>query len=515
MRQGDNRYLDTRSIMDDTLSFTQAIVKGLAPGGGLLVPQEIPSLTLDEITALAEMDYWERAAFIYKRFDIDLADEEIDALMQRIYSDNFDDPAIAPIRCVADGRYVMELWHGPTSAFKDMALQCLPVFFSEAVDKLRAQGEALEDFLILVATSGDTGKAALEGFRDRAHTKIMVFYPKGGVSDIQFKQMATQLGDNVFVLGGHGDFDDCQTSVKRTFSDSAFAAHLKDDFNVRLSSANSINWGRLLPQIVYYVSGYAQMVADGAVAAGNPIDICVPTGNFGNILGAYYAREMGTPIGRLICASNENRVLTDFIETGVYDIRDRSLVLTPSPSMDILVSSNLERQLFELTGRDGERVRGWMESLMSDGLFEVDGETAAKVRGLFAAGSATNDESLATIREVFEKHGYLMDPHTAVAWNVTERLAADNPVLIASTAHWAKFGYDVYRALGGLPAGSDLPEEVTSLTGAQLNRQIAARTGIDNIPAGLDALDDMELRFTDSCEATKEGVETAVEAFLG
>ena len=515
MAPNDNRYLDTRASMDETLSFTQAIVKGLAPGGGLLVPERIPSLSLDEILALAEHPYRERAAFIYKRFGIDIDDDVVDGLMHKIYGENFDDPAIAPIREVAPGRHVMELWHGPTSAFKDMALQCLPVFFSQAVEQLREQGEATEDFLILVATSGDTGKAALEGFRDRAHTKIMVFYPKGGVSDIQFKQMATQLGDNVFVLGGHGDFDDCQTSVKQTFNDADFAEKLKAEHNVKLSSANSINWGRLLPQIVYYVSAYAQMAADGAVEAGKPIDICVPTGNFGNILGAYYAKTMGVPIGRLICASNINKVLTDFIETGVYDIRDRKLILTPSPSMDILVSSNLERQLFELTGRDGETVRGWMASLMSEGFFEVDAETHAKVQALYAAGYADNDTSLATIKAVFDEHGYLMDPHTAVAWNVADRLAQENPVLIASTAHWAKFGYDVFRALNGLPAGSELPAEVTELTGAQLNRLIAERTGVDNIPAGLNVLDDMELRFTDSCEATKAGVEAAVEAFLG
>ena len=514
MTRGENRYLDTRSIMSETMSFTQAIVKGLAPGGGLLVPERIPALELDDILALAQMPYHERAAYIYKRFDTDIVDTDIDGLMEQIYSANFDDPAIAPIREVAPGRHVMELWHGPTSAFKDMALQCLPVFFSRAVDLLREKGEATEDFLVLVATSGDTGKAALEGFRDRAHTRIMVFYPKGGVSDIQFKQMATQLGSNVYVLGGHGDFDDCQTSVKQTFNDAAFAEKLKAEHNVKLSSANSINWGRLLPQIVYYVSAYAQMVADGSVKAGDPIDICVPTGNFGNILGAYYAKMMGAPIDRLICASNINKVLTDFIETGVYDIRERKLILTPSPSMDILVSSNLERQLFELTGRDGERVRGWMADLMSEGVFEVDPETHAKVRELFAAGYTDNDTSLATIKQVFEEHGYLMDPHTAVAWNVVDRLAGENPVLIASTAHWAKFGYDVFRALDGLPAGAALPEELAGLTGVQLNRLIAERTGVDNIPAGLDALDDMELRFTESCDATNAGVEAAVEQFL-
>ncbi len=534
---GSNEYIDTRANMECPLSFTEAIVEGLAPGGGLLVPQNIPSLTIDQILSLSTMPYAQRAAYIYKRFGIDLDADTIDSLMQTVYGSNFDDERIAPIVKVGD-RYVMELWHGPTSAFKDMALQCLPVFFSKAVEVLRKKGQAKEDYLVLVATSGDTGKAALEGFKDRDHTQIMVFYPHGGVSDIQYKQMATQLGSNVKVLGGHGDFDDCQTSVKRVFNDASFAQRLASEFNIKLSSANSINWGRLMPQIVYYVSAYAQMVADGAVESGQPIDVCVPTGNFGNILAAYYARVMGTPIGRLVCASNENRVLTDFIETGVYDIRDRELVLTPSPSMDILVSSNLERQLFELTERDAGKIKSWMESLMGEGMFAVDGETRAKMQELYVGGSVSNDESLQTIRKVYEKHGYLMDTHTAVAWAVCDKVLAGagkdggghdggsetadkadapigcNPLLVASTAHWAKFGFDVYRALHGMPAGSELPNDVAGLTGAQLNRMISESTGGSSIPERLNALDNMELRFTDTCEATQAGVEDEVIGFL-
>ncbi len=515
-----NKYIDTRANMTQPLSFTEAIVKGLAPGGGLLVPQNIPSLSLDQILSLSKMKYAQRAAYIYKQFNIDIDDETVEELMQTIYGDNFDDERITPIVRVAD-RYVMELWHGPTSAFKDMALQCLPVFFSKAVEILREKGQSKEDYLILVATSGDTGKAALEGFKDRDHTKIMVFYPHGGVSDIQFKQMATQLGSNVMVLGGHGDFDDCQTSVKQTFNDVEFSKRLASEFNIKLSSANSINWGRLMPQIVYYVSAYAQMVADGAVKSGQPIDICVPTGNFGNILAAYYAKTMGTPIGRLICASNQNRVLTDFIETGIYDIRDRELVLTPSPSMDILVSSNLERQLFELTGRDSSKIKGWMESLMNDEMFEVDADTRAKMQELYIGGSVGNNESLQTIRKVYEEHGYLMDTHTAVAWTVCDKVLADsktgvgsNPLLVASTAHWAKFGFDVYRALNNMPAKSELPSQITSLTGAQLNRLISQNTNNSSIPQRLNALDDMELRFVDTCQASQSGIEDAVIDFI-
>ncbi len=512
--ESSNMYIDTRASMDEAMSFTRAIVKGLAPGGGLLVPERIPHMELDEILALASMPYAGRAADIFKRFETDMDDATIEELTSIAYGSNFDDERIVPIVEVADGMHVMELWHGPTSAFKDMALQCLPVFFSRAINMLRESGEASPDYLILVATSGDTGKAALEGFRDREHTSIIVFYPHGGVSDIQFKQMATQLGSNVAVFGCRGDFDDCQTSVKQTFGDAAFSERLEREHNIRLSSANSINWGRLMPQIVYYASAYSQMVADGALEAGAELDICVPTGNFGNILGAYYAKRMGVPVGRLVCASNENRVLTDFIESGVYDISDRNLVLTPSPSMDILVSSNMERQLFELTGRDGSRISQWMNDLNETGKFEIDQKTHDELRSLYACGSATNDESLATIKRVLDEHGYLMDPHTAVAWTVAEANRSSNPMLVASTAHWAKFGGDVYRAIHSIPAGSPLPDEAAALTGVALNSLVAKQAGVSGIPAGLAALDDMELRFTEVCDKGRESVEAVVESFL-
>lgn len=512
--KADNQYLDTRAQMQSTMPFTQAIVKGLAPGGGLLVPQIIPQMTLDEILALAKMPYAKRAADIFKRFCTDMPDSMIDELTSKAYGSNFDDERIAPVVKVDDGMYVMELWHGPTSAFKDMALQCLPLFFSRAIEMLRQSGEDAPDYLILVATSGDTGKAALEGFKDSEHISIIVFYPHGGVSDIQFKQMATQLGSNLAVFGCRGDFDDCQSSVKQTFGDADFAAKLAAENNTKLSSANSINWGRLMPQIVYYVSAYSQMVADGALAAGDELDICVPTGNFGNILGAYYAKRMGVPIGKLVCASNENRVLADFIESGVYDISERQLILTPSPSMDILVSSNMERQLFELSGRDGARIRSWMEDLSTNGRFEVDPEVHEALQSLYACGSASNDESLATIRRVLDTCNYLMDPHTAVAWTVAEQNRSDRPMLVVSTAHWAKFGSDVYRAMHKLPAGSELPSDVASLTGAQLNDLVSSEAGGVFVPDGLARLDEMELRFTEVCDAGKQSVEQQVISFL-
>lgn len=508
------RYIDTRGNVTEPLKFSEAVIKGIAPGGGLLVPEMVPTMTLDEIVSLGELSYAHRAAAIYRRFGVDFSDEELESLMGTIYSDNFDTPEIAPIKEVADGMYVLELWHGPTSAFKDMALQCLPVFFSASVDKLRAAGGPTNDYLIAVATSGDTGKAALQGFANRAHTSIVVFYPDGGVSDIQYKQMATQEGDNVCVYAARGNFDDCQTSVKRMFGDDEFNRQLLEQDNVALSSANSINWGRLLPQVVYYISSYASMVKSGEVKAGDPIDVTVPTGNFGNILACWYAKQIGTPIDKIVCASNTNRVLTDFIETGVYDIVDREFILTPSPSMDILVSSNLERQLYELAGRDEAKITQWMADLNEKRRFEVDAQTFAALQENYECGSVDNETCLETIKAVYEEHGYLLDPHSAVAWNVAVAHKGANPMLVASTANWAKFGSNVYRALNGIKAGEPLPPEVAGLSDVQLNRVVFEATGTSPIPAGLDVLDDKPIRFTEVIDGDTAGVEGAVKAFL-
>ncbi len=509
-----NLYIDTRGCTQHPIPFTEAVVNGLAQGGGLYVPENIPSFSLDDILALADLPYAQRAARVYRAFDVDLPDESVDELMAQAYGANFDDERICPITSLDAQTHVLELWHGPTSAFKDMALQCLPKFFSASAQALRERGQLDHEFLILVATSGDTGKAALEGFKDAPGVRIGVLFPDGGVSDIQRKQMVTQTGGNVQVWGVHGNFDDCQTGVKSVFSDAAFARQLQDGHAVALSSANSINWGRLMPQIVYYISAYAELVRAGKVEAGSPIDVCVPTGNFGNILAAWYARRMGTPIDLLLCASNENRVLTDFINTGAYDISDRPFVLTPSPSMDILVSSNLERQLFELTGRDAQAIRTWMSDLRERGAFRVDADTFAAVRSSFAADSVDNATCLATIREAFEQHGYLMDPHTAVAYRVAQNLRGENPVLVASTAHWAKFGNNVYRALHGIAPGDPLPADVAALTGCQLNELVAQETGQSNIPAGLSALDRLPVRFSESIDAGTENIKAAVERFL-
>lgn len=510
----ENRYIDTRGHCEHPVTFTQAVIDGLATGGGLYVPEHIPTLTLDEICELAQLPYAQRAARIYRAFNVDLPAETIDELMAATYSDNFDDERICPITSINATTHVLELWHGPTSAFKDMALQCLPRFFSASATQLREQGKLNHDFLILVATSGDTGKAALEGFRDVEHVSIGVMYPDGGVSDIQHKQMATQAGSNVQVWGVRGNFDDCQTGAKNVFGDEAFAHKLLNEQRIALSSANSINWGRLLPQVVYYASAYAQLVADGKLAAGDELDICVPTGNFGNILAAYYAKRMGTPLGMLLCASNENRVLTDFINTGTYDISDREFVLTPSPSMDILVSSNLERQLFELSGRNEKAIADWMTSLREQRQFRVDADTYRTVRETFAADSIDNAACLDTIKAVLDEHDYLLDPHTAVAYRAAENLRGENPVLVVSTAHWAKFGDNVYRALHDIAPGAPLPEAVAALTGCELNELIAQETGKHNVPQKLAELDKLPIRFTEVIDDGTGDIEAAAARFL-
>jgi threonine synthase len=511
---GANTYIDTRSSAQSGITFTQAVVQGIAPGGGLYVPEEIPSMSLDDIIELANLPYAKRAAAVYKAFNIDLSDAEIDALMKECYGSNFDSESICPIHSIDNNTHVLELWHGPTSAFKDMALQCLPKFFSASAKHLRQQGKLQNNFCILVATSGDTGKAALEGFKDAEGVKIGVLYPDGGVSDIQRKQMVTTTGENVYVWAVRGNFDDCQTGVKRVFGDKEFANRLSSECNTSLSSANSINWGRLLPQVVYYISSYAQLVKDGKIEAGNPIDICVPTGNFGNILAAWYAKQIGTPIDKLLCASNENCVLTDFINTGTYDISNRDFVLTPSPSMDILVSSNLERQLFELTGRNGKAISEWMNNLNTNKSFTVDAETLEKLQQTFKAAHINNGECLTTIANVFSEYNYLIDPHTAVAYATAKQLQDENPVLIASTAHWAKFGNNVYRALHNMQPEDALPADVEALTGCQLNKLIAKEANQTYIPAKLANLDEMEVRFTQVIDEGQDSIEEAVLTFL-
>ena len=503
------QYISTRD-KNTTYLASQAIAQGLAPDGGLMTPAYLPKLPGKSLSDLKEMSYQQRAVYIMKLFLDEFSVKELTEFAAAAYGpEKFDTPAVAPVRALDDGTFCLELWHGPTCAFKDMALQMLPHLLTASLVKTEEE----KTVCILVATSGDTGKGALEGFRDVDRTRILVFYPKDGVSAIQELQMVTQEGKNVGVCSVFGNFDDAQTGVKKLFSDEALRQELARR-GYFLSSANSINWGRVLPQIVYYISAYCDLLRDEKIQPDQAVNVCVPTGNFGNILAAYYAKRMGVPLGMLYCASNENRVLTDFINTGTYDISERPFVLTPSPSMDILVSSNLERQLFELTGRDAAAIAGWMADLRGQRRFRVDEETFARVRELFASDSIDNATCLDTIKRVFEQHGYLLDPHTAVAYQTAENLRGENPVLIASTAHWAKFGDNVYRALHGIEPGAPLPDDVAALSGCKLNELIARETGVDDIPHGLAELDALPIRFDEVIDGGTNDIEAAALRFL-
>ena len=505
------RYLDTRGVIDSPRTFTEAILEGIAPGGGLFVPERLPRFTVEQIVALADVPYHARAAAVYEAFGLDVSAAKTREIAARAYGPNFDDPEVAPVREVAPGRHVLELWHGPTLAFKDMALQCMPLYFSEALEQAHAKGATDLDFLILVATSGDTGVAALNGFADRAHTRICVYYPDAGVSALQELQMVTQPGDNLTVFRLGGDFDDCQSSVKAVFDDAAFAAELAERHRLSLSSANSINWGRLLPQIVYYISGYADLAARGAVAAGDAH----------RRLRAH--RQLRQHPRRLVrhatsacpsAASSAPATATtcsfDFLSSGVYDIAARSLVKTPSPSMDILISSNLERLLYDLTG-DPARIAAWMEELKTSGRFAVDDATREKLRASFAGAWVDNDTCLQVIGRVQREQGYLLDPHTAVAWEAAERLAGDAPVLIASTAHWSKFAADVVRGLTGVPAGAPVPGAADDLE--LLDRVVDLAPGA-SVPPQLRAVRARPRRFDARVEAGREPVEASLRAWL-
>ena len=434
------------------LDSAQAIIQGLATDGGLFVPDSLPKVDASFIAALQELTYEERAAKVLGLFLTDYTEEEVKGCVTRAYGNGkFDDAMRAPVK-IFDDMGVLELWHGPTSAFKDMALQLLPQLMSTALKKTGEKDEVL----ILVATSGDTGKAALEGFRDVDQIKIMVFYPEGGVSRIQQLQMLTQEGSNVNVTAVRGNFDDAQSGVKAIFGDKSFAEELGAK-GVKLSSANSINWGRLVPQIVYYFSAYADLVKAGKIQAGEEINFTVPTGNFGDILAGFYAKCMGLPVHKLICASNANNVLTDFLRTGVYD-RNRDFYKTITPSMDILISSNLERLLFHMT-EDTAKVAGWMKDLAANGRYEVGQELLQKIQQTFWADWTGDDDTKELIGRVFADKHYVPDTHTAVAWKVAEnyqRATKDGHyMVIASTASPYKFNGSVLEALGAETAGLD------------------------------------------------------------
>ena len=479
----------------------QAIAQGISEDGGLFIPESIPSITSDDIKSLCEMSYPERAVFVFSKFLTDFSEAEIRYCVEGAYNTrNFDSESIMELAHLFDGRYMLELWHGPTCAFKDMALQILPYLLTTSVKKLGIDKKVV----ILVATSGDTGKAALEGFKDVPGTEILVFYPADGVSAMQKLQMTTQEGSNVSVCAIKGNFDDAQTGVKKIFTDPETAAVL-DKNGMMFSSANSINWGRLAPQIIYYVSSYAELLKNGEISEGEKINVCVPTGNFGNILAAYYAKKMGVPINKLICASNSNNVLTDFINTGVYD-RNRKFYTTISPSMDILISSNLERLLYILSGGDDDYIRKIYSELSSCGRFEVTDSIKAALKEDFACGFCSDDETKAAIKSVYEKYSYTMDTHTAVAQKVYEDYAARTgdrtKTVIASTASPYKFSASVLDALGRLPENSDE---------FALTEALERASGM-TVPAALASLKSKEIRFKDT--VSKEEMQKAVFGFL-
>ena len=459
-------------------SASEAIAQGLAPDGGLLTPEVLPKLSPNGLTTMTDMSYQQRAVFVMNSFLEDFTASELSSYANHAYGpDKFDTKEVAPVRAVDDSTYCLELWHGPTCAFKDMALQMLPHLLSASLVK----NEEKKTVCILVATSGDTGKAALEGFRDVDKTRILVFYPKDGVSDIQQLQMRTQEGGNVGVCAVVGNFDDAQTGVKRLFSDESLRETLAER-GYFFSSANSINWGRILPQVVYYISAYCDLLREGKVQKGEAVNICVPTGNFGNILSAYYAGQMGVPIHKLICASNRNNVLTDFLQTGVYD-RNRTFYNTMSPSMDILISSNLERMLFEFTEHDDEEVRGYMEALAQTGRYEVSEPVKKKLERHFAAGCCDDAATQAMIAKMWTERRYLIDTHTAVAFHVLEQYRAGTgdatPTIVVSTASPFKFCDYVLGALGvrELADGTAILNQLAEVTGVPAPAPLAALAG--------------------------------------
>lgn len=496
------KYVSTRD-MNCKVSAAQAIVNGLSQDGGLFVPEEIPQVDFKFIESLSKMDYPQRAKALLGLYLTDFTAEEIAYCVGNAYTrQKFETEAIAPLYKLNGHTYFLELWHGPTCAFKDMALQILPYLLTTSIKKI---GEE-KTVVILVATSGDTGKAALEGFKDVNGTKIMVFYPKDGVSEIQRLQMATQEGQNVFVMAVNGNFDDAQNGVKAIFTDHAYEEELAKK-GYMLSSANSINWGRLLPQIVYYFSAYAELLKSEEIALGDTINVVVPTGNFGNILAAYYAKEMGLPIRKLICASNENNVLTDFMHTGVYN-KNRPFKLTCSPSMDILISSNLERLLFHLAGNDCAAVKQWMGALSSKGVYEIAAETLEKIQALFWAGCADDEMTKASIRKTQSEQDYLMDTHTAVAKNVYDQYVTatgdTTKTVIASTANPFKFNKSVAEAVLG--------RETAEAEGEfELLKTLSDKLGL-RVPASLASLNEKPQRFQESIE--KQSMKAAVSDFL-
>lgn len=482
-------YTSTR---DKSIRVTaaQAIAQGISEEGGLFVPVELPKFSLDKISSMVSMPYIDRAKTVLREFLTDFTDDELNYCVDGAYAaSKFSSPKIAPTVNISGNKNVLELWHGPTCAFKDMALQLLPYLMTVSAKKT-ADGKTI---VILVATSGDTGKAALEGFKNVDHTKILVFYPVDGVSPMQKLQMTTQEGDNVAVCAINGNFDDAQSAVKSIFTNHEIKKELEKK-NMMFSSANSINWGRLVPQIVYYFSAYCDMVDSGRISLGDEINVVVPTGNFGNILAGYYAKQMGLPVKTLVCASNSNNVLTDFLKTGTYD-KNREFYTTSSPSMDILISSNLERLLYHMSGDDDKLICDLMNRLSADGKYTVSSDVMEKIQQMFDAGYTAEDKVDETIKYQFDNYGYLCDTHTAVAVRVYDEYVKntgdDIPTVIDSTASPYKFSASVLNAI--------TDEDLDGLDEFDMVRELNRITGVE-VPAPIASLKDKKVRFTDVCD---------------
>ena len=492
-------YTSTRN-QEVKVTASQAILQGLSRDGGLFVPSRIPALTVSA-EELAEMTYQEVAYQVMSRFLTDFTEEELRGCIDRAYDSKFDTEEIAPL-VKAEGAYYLELFHGATIAFKDMALSILPHLMTTAAKKNRVDKE----IVVLTATSGDTGKAAMAGFADVPGTRIIVFYPKDGVSKVQELQMRTQKGANTNVVAINGNFDDAQTGVKKLFGDKSLEALLESK-GFQFSSANSINIGRLVPQIVYYVYAYARLLANEEIAGGEQINVVVPTGNFGNILAAYFAKRMGVPIKTLICASNDNKVLYDFFTTGTYD-RKRDFILTNSPSMDILISSNLERLIYLSTGCDARANKALMQDLSVKGSYTVTEDMRAFMSD-FAGGFATQEENAAAIKRIFDSTGYLIDTHTGVAAAVYGDYRAKSgdtaKTVIASTASPYKFSDSVMEAIAG-------PESIRGKDGFEVVDALSSLCGVD-VPAAVEEIRHAPIRHNTECDVDK--MEATVKAILG
>lgn len=496
-------YISTRGNYEKVRA-SEAIKIGMVPNGGLFVPESIPAINMEELYKIDGDLYQELAEKVLSLYLEDYSEEEIKDCVVNAYNEaNFSNPAMAPVVKLREGLHILELWHGPTAAFKDMALQIMPYFLSKAIKKVGSNKEVV----ILVATSGDTGKAALEGFKNVPGIKIIVFFPHNGVSKVQELQMTTTDGNNTYVVAVKGNFDDCQSAVKGIFADKSFKKTLTNG-GYELSSANSINWGRLVPQIVYYFAGYLQLIRQREILPGEKINFVVPTGNFGNILAGWYAKQMGLPINKLICASNENKVLTDFFNTGIYD-RNREFKQTNSPSMDILISSNLERFLFEITNHDAVKVNQWMKDLATTGKFTIDKSIKKAMDDILVGGFATEKETLEIINKVFTIKGYTLDTHTAVAVKVYDeyvKKSGDNTKsIVDATASPFKFNASVLAAIKG-------EEAIRGKNEFTIVEELSKVSGLP-IHIGLKDLDKKPVLHKTVCE--KGEIKKAVESILG